>query len=139
MSKAATEPIPVGICFGLLTTSSEPCVPEGSDRKVPHVEVQCDCGTILSVPAARLRTGKRTTCGCSRPGRRKPIPVGTRYGRYVTTSDVYHRDDLMRGQSVVDVRCDCGTTRTVRVTLLRGGQTKSCGCLKPEPKTRTTS
>lgn len=36
------------------------------------------------------------------------------------------------GQSVWLCRCDCGVEKTVCITALRGGYTKSCGCLRKD-------
>lgn len=52
--------------------------------------------------------------------------IGERFGRLVVTS--------VRGgkHTVATCRCDCGTTKDVRASLLRDGQVKSCGCFRSE-------
>jgi hypothetical protein len=56
------------------------------------------------------------------------MPIGSRYGRWVTTSVPY----LDSGVTYVDVKCDCGNTAARRGHNLRSGKTKSCGCLAIE-------
>lgn len=60
------------------------------------------------------------------------IPVGTRYGRLVTTALPVAASIQRRRFSVVDCRCDCGTERAFRTKQLRSGMTRSCGCLHRE-------
>ena len=65
------------------------------------------------------------------------VPIGTRFGRWTTTSAPY-LDWARKGRgrkervSFVDVQCDCGVVSAVMVGRARRGQTKSCGCLQRE-------
>ncbi len=62
-------------------------------------------------------------------GRRAKDITGERFGRLV----VQFRDaDTPRGTPVQMCICDCGNTRKVTTGNLRGGQTRSCGCLRVE-------
>jgi hypothetical protein len=45
-----------------------------------------------------------------------------------------HHDKRFRRH--YSVRCECGIVKTVQGTLLRSGNTKSCGCLAKESKSR---
>jgi hypothetical protein len=54
--------------------------------------------------------------------------TGKRFGRLVITA----RDGKTQGSAIVQVRCDCGTEKTVRYGDLRSGDTVSCGCLRNE-------
>lgn len=52
--------------------------------------------------------------------------IGQRFGRLVVLS-------VARGrQATAECACDCGATKTVRVSSLRAGYTRSCGCLASE-------
>lgn len=59
--------------------------------------------------------------------------IGERFGRLVVTS--------VRGgkHTVATCRCDCGTTKDVRASLLRDGQVKSCGCFRSERITKMST
>lgn len=64
----------------------------------------------------------------------KHIPVGTRFARWLTIGEPFHKGS---GRKIYHVkcRCDCGTERDVDCTNLRQAQTKSCGCYDLELKT----
>ena len=51
---------------------------------------------------------------------------GERFGRLVVVG-FSHNDK--RARRHYSVKCDCGTEKTVQGTLLRSGNTSSCGCL----------
>lgn len=53
--------------------------------------------------------------------------VGDRFGRLVVTA--VHQ---ARGPQMVDVRCDCGTQKTVRLADAKARRARSCGCLRRE-------
>ena len=59
--------------------------------------------------------------------------IGRRFGRLVTVSEADPVIDN-QGHKVrrVTCLCDCGNTKTIRLSNLRRGQTKSCGCLARE-------
>lgn len=100
---------------------------------VLEVPCKCECGTKRSVRASALKGGRTKSCGCFRKevsganatSRRKHhINPGDRYGRLV----VLNSDNYLK----VQVKCDCGTTKTVTASGLYQGSTRSCGCLKHE-------
>ncbi len=51
--------------------------------------------------------------------------VGRVFGRLTVTAPAARRN----GRQYVEARCSCGNTKTVGVSRLRTGDTKSCGCL----------
>ena len=51
--------------------------------------------------------------------------IGETYGYLKVISDAYYPPDTPRKVNVV---CECGGTKTVRLNDLRAGYTKSCGC-----------
>ena len=81
---------------------------------------RCDCGREATVFSFMLRQGRTTSCGCLT----KIDHVGERYGRLI----VIAREPGRR----VRCRCDCGAEATFRITHLRSGRTRSCGCLRRE-------
>ena len=69
-------------------------------------------------------------CEGARMSRRKPFPIGERFGRLTVIAVARH--DPRRGAYFMTCRCDCGETRDVREDCLTTGNTRSCGCLQPE-------
>jgi hypothetical protein len=62
---------------------------------------------------------------------KQPVAVGDRFHRLLVL-ELSHQDKRWRRHYLV--RCDCGTEKTVQGTLLRSGNTRSCGCLSTETK-----
>jgi hypothetical protein len=62
------------------------------------------------------------------------IEPGDRFNRLKVVS-FSHNDKRWRRHYVV--QCDCGNAKTVQGTLLRSGNTRSCGCLAKEARAKT--
>lgn len=90
----------------------------------------CDCGQSTVARAKDLRLGTTKSCGCRKRATKEPKPVkrGDRFGSLVVVCDFEEERDC--GARVFLCRCDCGGASIVRGTLLRLGQTKSCGCAR---------
>lgn len=100
----------------------------------------CDCGIERVVRGYHLLGGKTRSCGCLRNeitatrnrsdamrqklGRPKIELSGKRYGRWLVIS--------WAGESRWNCVCNCGCEAQVYGTLLRGGLSRSCGCLRLE-------
>ena len=63
------------------------------------------------------------------------VSPGDRFDRLVVI-EFSHNDKRHRRHYIV--KCDCGNTKTVQGTLLRSGNTRSCGCLAREAKKAKT-
>jgi hypothetical protein len=64
-------------------------------------------------------------------GRPKIItPIGARYGKL----EVIGPHGFLKGHASVLCRCDCGNTKEITCSNLRGGQSKSCGCNRVREK-----
>ncbi len=61
----------------------------------------------------------------------KPIPKGIKFNR-LTIIRFHHKDKRWRRFYLC--RCDCGTEKVIHGSLLKSGNTKSCGCLSREVK-----
>ena len=138
-----------GTRFGRWTVASGPTWQSTPGGRYPEQAVYtcvCDCGIKRELIERNLVYRSRS-CGCARAESiAKPsgttrtgnytttrIPVGTRFGRFVTVGEPYLE---VRGNgrrwSVVDCRCECGAQRTVATANLRNGNSSSCGCLQRE-------
>ena len=61
----------------------------------------------------------------------KPKDItGQRFGKLVAVRLAKKRKS--NGSAVWECRCDCGSETLVRADSLRGGLSKSCGCLRQE-------
>jgi hypothetical protein len=117
----------------------QPLPPVGRNGKAIG-RAKCSCGELspdlesgpartawhrdhkLDVLAERIMTGAPATAVV-------PYAGPKRFGR-LTVVEVRAVGDR-RGHRA-SCRCDCGETADVRLTHLRTGQTKSCGCLRME-------
>lgn len=115
-----------GMRFGRLT------VIRATDERVSGRIVwlcKCDCGNEVKATSSHLLGGHTTSCGCAREGVNRIDLAGKRFGRLVVLGPTEKRS----GNSVVwHCLCDCGNEIDVSSARLRGGQTKSCGCLSSE-------
>jgi hypothetical protein len=57
--------------------------------------------------------------------------IGLRYGRYVVTAFSRRKSNT---EYLYYCLCDCGVGREVRISSLKQGHTKSCGCLHKDVK-----
>lgn len=92
-------------------------------------QCRCDCGNLHKTSVSRLKNGQVLSCGCARGESLRQNIAGKRYGRLVAIRPT----DQRKSRSVVwECACDCGASHFVRVSLLRRGDIKSCGCLHRE-------
>ena len=81
---------------------------------------RCDCGEQKDVGGRSLRSGKSTSCGCSKSN----SLVGLRFGKLVVVKDVGRKNRRV----LWECKCDCGESTNIISTSLMGGHTTSCGC-----------
>lgn len=108
--------------YGLLTvTRRDP--EQHTDGRVYWL-LQCECGRTVSRMSHVLQRNTATSCGCVPQG---SDPVGRVYGALTVLARKGYD-----GRRFVfwDVRCSCGTTKTVRAADVHDGKTTSCGCRK---------
>ena len=96
---------------------------------------RCDCGQEVIVRGYSLRRGGTKSCGClhkeiiKKPNKLLTVnEIGNRHGRLVVIS----KADTKNGKCRWLCHCDCGKETIVAGNHLRGGSTKSCGCLQKE-------
>lgn len=102
-------------------------------REGSHWACLCTCGAEKLVSTSDLNLGKVQSCGCYRKEAAAALNkledvIGMRFGRLVAV-----RETVQDGQfRKFECLCDCGNLATVRLNGLRGGTTRSCGCLMLE-------
>lgn len=91
---------------------------------------RCDCGRECDVPAASLRTGKRTSCGCdSKKGKHTAKGItGQRFGMLTALYPTQERGH--NGSILWHCRCDCGKEADISVDRLKYSGVISCGCMR---------
>ena len=115
---------------GATTQRNEPL---STEQITPYGYCKCGCGEKTK-PSNRTRYAQGLIRGEPRPylpGHKKnkqgPLNQGERFGR-LTVDRYYHRPV---SSSWIDVTCDCGTRKQVRLSNLKNN-TRSCGCLRDE-------
>ena len=99
-----------------------------------HVTIwkcQCDCGTILEVRGASLKTGNTRSCGCYHREQASRANVQDLTGQVFGRLEVIKRDTNKKKVYWI-CKCRCGTIKSIPGAGLRDGTTKSCGCLQKE-------
>jgi hypothetical protein len=86
---------------------------------------ECECGNRSIVPSSKLTAGTTTSCG--KHSKYKDI-TGQRFGRLLVIKPLG-----INKHGVYEwlCKCDCGKEIIVIGTSLRSGNTRSCGCYKP--------
>ena len=94
---------------------------------------KCDCGNEKVVAKSVLKCGATKSCGCLigdiNKARRLDI-TGNKYGRLTVLR--YIGKNKKSNKHMWECRCDCGNIVIVPLAGLRGGHTKSCGCLQKD-------
>lgn len=88
---------------------------------------RCSCGTEKEVQQDSLRSGGTKSCGCLSVDTIMDLR-GQTYGRLTVLGETNKR----YGNRYWLCRCECGTETAVEHSSLRGGHTRSCGCLHRE-------
>lgn len=87
---------------------------------------RCACGTEKFVLKSSLINGSNS-CGCLQKevasSKKKIIPSGEKYGRWKVIKELYSSKDR-----IFLCKCDCGTEKSVKLSSLKNGRSKSCGC-----------
>lgn len=60
------------------------------------------------------------------------LSKGDRFGRLIIIKETNPKIYKSGKARVFTCKCDCGNTKDVKLSLLRSGETKSCGCLNKE-------
>lgn len=108
--------------FGMLTVQCRDYTKKGSSKRT-FWKCLCDCGNVVIVSSAHLRSGTTKSCGCLS----KNDLTDKKFGRWT----VIERAERITSQLWL-CRCDCGTIRKVQHASLLSGKSLSCGCYHKE-------
>lgn len=100
---------------------------------------KCDCGNVKDVCAYHLTHGQVQSCGCyqmksirQRSDEKTIDLIGRRFGKLVVLEKYGYKGRCITWKC----QCDCGNETIVFGDALRGGTTKSCGCLRHQESPR---
>lgn len=97
---------------------------------------QCDCGEVRLIWIEAVKCGNTTACGC----RGAFVVPGEKYGRLTVASRQYHKQTKSSTRRTYCMAlCECGKECEVMVHTLKSGNTRSCGCLADESRSRLRS
>lgn len=98
-----------------------------------HWKLLCDCGNEYIATTSSLNRGQQKSCGkCdfrkySEKRKNTRLKVqGDRYNSLVVIDDSYKIDKS--GDRLVKCLCDCGKEKDIKLSAIRIGKIKSCGC-----------
>lgn len=89
----------------------------------------CECGTERIVLGKTLRSGKSTSCGCSKFGKGRVDLTNKKFGKLTVIEQAPNKST---GRTAWVCQCDCGNMVVVGTKELQNGDTQSCGCLREE-------
>lgn len=92
-----------------------------------YVYCQCVCCRQQHVRLDDLTSGKSKSCGCSRSRNLLQV-VGQQFNRWTVLS----LGQIRNTHRYVTCRCECGYVADLRLSSVKLGKTKSCGCYRNE-------
>ena len=116
--------------FGKLVVKNE----SGKDRNGNITWLcLCDCGNEKIISGNCLRRGITQSCGCSKKSSQIIDITGNKYGRLTVNKYVGKTKSRC---TLWECKCDCGNIIIAKKSNLISGNTKSCGCLGVEIRTK---
>lgn len=103
-------------------------------NKQHYYLAKCDCGNEVEI--AKINLKRVQSCGCAKRTSLNKVSseIGKKYNRLTIVSMNKKRTDAeyKRGYSGVfyNCTCDCGNETVVKISALKTGHIKSCGCSK---------
>lgn len=115
--------------FGLLTAKEI----VGKDKRGFLWRCECECGGEKIVPAAYLRNGHTTSCGCIVKNiKENAVKKGDRWGRLEADEFVRYDTPENGHRAIWRFKCDCGNFKEMPVSHVKFGNVRSCGCKATE-------
>lgn len=92
---------------------------------------QCKCGSVESVRATSLKTGKSRGCRkCCNEGNNIIDKTGQKFGLLTVIELNKELTKHSNSDAIWLCQCECGNYKNVKSSYLSQGWTKSCGCIK---------
>lgn len=110
--------------FGKLVVTSQ-----APRRKSTMWNCICDCGKTSVVRGSHLKDGETTSCGCSKLERFHDL-TGKIFGRLTVVDRAPNKGTGAETRAMWRCVCECGGESVIACYTLKGGNTRSCGCLK---------
>jgi len=90
---------------------------------------ECSCGVKKVFSLSNIRHKKNPACGCQRnAGKKRQQVVGNTFNKFTAINEVVAKG----GRRYFQCICTCGSIKTVEMSNLVAGRSKSCGCLQKE-------
>lgn len=127
----------IGKEYNLLTVVSEGCLIKRKLGTIRTLKCICKCGKYKDFRMSEFLKQPSYSCGCQlKPFNNKDYN-GIKFGR-LTVIKEEPRHYLQNGtpNRRVLCKCDCGKLHSLLLSHLTSGNTKSCGCLREENKTK---
>ena len=99
----------------------------------------CDCGNTKTVRGEQLIKGDTASCGCLKKDVNKQRCTKPMIGKVFGRLTVLEKSYVKKGRGFYyKCQCSCGNIVVVQGTMLRSGNTKSCGCYNKERISETS-
>lgn len=118
--------------FGMLTVIHpvEHYTPTGN--KITYWHCECDCGNTCDTTSVSLRSGTKTSCGCTGRKFRGIDLTGEKHGS-MTVLGLNIEERKLKKYSKWDCKCDCGNIFTDTGTRIKNNKVTCCPeCFKKE-------
>ncbi len=126
----------IGKRFGNLQIKEILDCEQGKSRKCVAV---CDCGKTKTINLKHIKRGAIISCGCmqgSGSKRRGDLIAKKLIGKKFNRLTILEIRSRKNNTKIAICLCECGKETTTELSLVKGGHTKSCGCLQAETKLR---
>lgn len=98
------------------------------EGKNPIAVWKCDCGNEKEILLDSVKFEKTTCCGCQTGWDGGEYFIGSKWNSLTLVAIAEKKNT----QNIGLFECDCGNTIKTKITSVRTGRTKSCGCIRSE-------
>jgi hypothetical protein len=116
----------IGKRFGSLVILELYSLGKEGKQNNTYAKCVCDCDNHHRAQLSEIKRGNVKTCGCI-----FPTKVGDKFHR-LTILKKYIKFEGGQNKTYLECECECGNIVNARLTAVKTGTTKSCGCWKKE-------